>query len=124
MATKRTNVNPEFLYIPVEKIIVIDCLDRMKMFFDIMKTPVTYNALERMLTSYKKVKPDPANIKPIPVKKQVKGLAFMRTAFENGLKTYKREDVEEYLHELQVFCDYVQQQMPLIPYGKKRRPQV
>jgi ParB family transcriptional regulator, chromosome partitioning protein len=102
----------------------LDCPDRMKIFTDIMKTPVTYNSLEKMLIAYKKVKPDAANIKPVPVKKQVKGFASMKITFDNGLKTYIREDVEEYLHELQVFCDYVQQQVPNIPYGKKRRPQV
>ncbi|MCX5814559.1 MAG: ParB/RepB/Spo0J family partition protein [Proteobacteria bacterium] len=102
----------------------LDCPDLMTIFTDILKTPVTYIALERMLTAYKKVKPDPANTKPVSVKRQVKGLTSMKTVFEKGLGTYKREDVEKYLYELQVFCDFVQQQMPNIPYGKKRPPQV
>jgi ParB-like chromosome segregation protein Spo0J len=102
----------------------LDCPDCVKIFTDIMKTPVTYITLERMLTAYKKVKPDAVDMKPKTVKKQVKGLISIKTDFEKGLGTYIREDVEKYLHELLVFCDYVQQQMPKIPYGKKQRPQV
>ncbi|MCX5813833.1 MAG: ParB/RepB/Spo0J family partition protein [Proteobacteria bacterium] len=102
----------------------LECPDRMKIFTDILKTPVTYIILERMLTAYKKVKPDPADTKPITVKKQVKGILSIKTVFEKGLATYIREDVEKLLYELQVFCDYVQQHAPMIPYGKKRPPQV
>jgi hypothetical protein len=102
----------------------LDCPDLMKIFTNIMKTPTTYIALERMLTAYKKVKPDSGDPKPIPVKKHVAGLVSMKTAFENGLGTYVREDLEKLLDELQVFCDLVQQQVPMAPYGKKRPPQV
>ena len=102
----------------------LDCPDLSKIFQDIIKTPVTYIALENRLTAYKKVKPDPNNTKPVSVKKQVKGIASMKTTFEKGLGTYIREDVETLLEELQVFCDYVQQQAPKIPYGRKRPPQI
>ncbi|MCX5811526.1 MAG: ParB N-terminal domain-containing protein, partial [Proteobacteria bacterium] len=102
----------------------LDCPDRMKIFTDIIKTPVTYITLERMLTAYKQAKPDPNNTKPVSVKKHVKGLISIKTGFEKGLGTYIREDVEAFLYELQVFCDFVQQQAPMIPYGKKRPPQV
>jgi ParB family chromosome partitioning protein len=102
----------------------LDCPDLMKIFTNIMKTPTTYIALERMLAAYKKVKPDSGDPKPIPVKKHVAGLISMKTAFENGLGTYVREDLEKLLDELQVFCDLVQQQVPMAPYGKKRPPQV
>jgi ParB-like chromosome segregation protein Spo0J len=102
----------------------LDCPDLMKIFTDILKTPVTYITLESRLTAYKKVKPDTGKTKPVPVKKYVAGLVSMKTGFEKDLGTYVREDVEKFLHELLVFCDYVQQQVPKIPYGKKRRPQV
>jgi hypothetical protein len=102
----------------------LDCPDLMKIFADILKTPVTYTTLESRLAAYKKVKPDPGKTKPVPVKKYVTGLVSMKTGFEKDLGTYVREDVEKFLHELLVFCDYVQQQVPKIPYGKKRRPQV
>jgi hypothetical protein len=102
----------------------LDCPDLMKIFADILKTPVTYIALEKMLTAYKKVKPEPGKTKTVPVKKQVKDILSIKTVFEKGLGTYVREDVEKLLHELLVFCDYVQQQVPKIPYGKKQRPQV
>ncbi|MCX5811547.1 MAG: hypothetical protein NT178_03260 [Proteobacteria bacterium] len=93
----------------------LDCPDLMKIFNDILKTPVTYITLERMLAAYKKVKPDPNNTKPKSVKKQVKGLISIKTDFDKGLGTYIREDVEKFLYELQVFCDHVQQEMPNIP---------
>jgi len=102
----------------------LDCPDLLKIFTDILETPVTYKSLESRLTAYKKVKPDTGKTKPVPVKKYVAGLVSMKTGFEKDLGTYVREDVEEFLEELQVFCDYVQQQVPKIPYGKKQRPQV
>jgi ParB family chromosome partitioning protein len=102
----------------------LDCPDLMQIFTDILKTPVTYLTLENRLTAYKKPKPDPNNTKPVSVKRQVKGLVSIKTDFDKGLGTYIREDVEKYLHELLVFCDHVQQELPKIPYGKKRRPQV
>jgi len=102
----------------------LDCPDLMQIFTDILKTPVTYTTLENRLTAYKKPKPDPNNTKPIPVKKQVKSLASIKTTFDKGLGTYIREDVEKFLEELEVFCDHVQQEMPKIPYGRKRPPQI
>ncbi|MCX5811882.1 MAG: hypothetical protein NT178_04975, partial [Proteobacteria bacterium] len=102
----------------------IDCQDLKNIFDAILKTPVTNATLDRMLTTYKTVKPDPNNTKPVSVKKQVKGLVSMKTTFDKGLATYVREDVDKFLYELLVFCDYVQQEMPNIPYGKKRPPQV
>jgi ParB family transcriptional regulator, chromosome partitioning protein len=102
----------------------LDCPDLMTIFTNIMKTPVTYIALERILTAYKKVKPGPVNTKPKSVKKQVKGLVSIKTDFEKGIGTYIREDVEKYLYELQVFCNFVQQQTFITPYGKKQPPQL
>jgi len=102
----------------------LDCPDLMKIFADILKTPVTYIALEKMLTAYKKVKPGPVNAKPVPVKKYVANLATMKTGIEKDLLSYKREDLEKLLHELSVFYDFIQQQAPKVPYGQKKRPQV
>ncbi len=102
----------------------LECPDFKNIFDAVIITPVTNAILERMLTAYKKAKPDPNNTKPVSVKRQVKGLISIKTTFDKGLGTYIREDVEKYLHELLVFCDHIQQEMPKIPYGKKRRPQV
>ena len=102
----------------------LDCPDLSKIFQDIIKTPVTYITLENRLTAYKNPKPDPNNTKPKSVKKQVKGLISIKTDFDKGLGTYIREDVEKFLEELEVFCDHVQQEMPKIPYGRKRPPQI
>ena len=41
-----------------------------------------------------------------------------------GAAKYTRPDLVTLLDELQVFCDLVQQQVPMAPYGKKRLPQV
>jgi hypothetical protein len=84
----------------------LDCPDLMQIFTDILKTPVTYTTLESRLTAFKNPKPDPDNTKPKSVKKQVKGLVSIKTNFDKGLVTYIREDVENYLHELLVFCDH------------------
>ncbi len=102
----------------------LECPDLKNIFDAVIKTPVTNSTLERMLTAYKKVKPDPNNIKPVSVKKQVKGIESMKVTFDKGITTYIRKDVEEFLHELQVFCDYVQQQALKFIYGKKRQPLV
>jgi hypothetical protein len=102
----------------------LDCPDLMTIFTDILKTPVTYTTLAGRLTAYKKVKPEPTKTKPIPVLKQVKSIASIKTDFEKGIGTYIREDVEKYLYELQVFCNFVQQQTFITPYGKKQPPQL
>ena len=102
----------------------LDCPDCGKIFEAIMKTPVTYLALEKLLTAWKKPKPDSGDPKPIPMTKQVAGLVSIKTSFEKGVGTYVREDLEKLLYELQVFCDFVQQQVPLAPYGKEKPPQV
>jgi ParB family transcriptional regulator, chromosome partitioning protein len=102
----------------------LDCPDLKNIFDTVIKTPVTNATLERMLTAYKKVKPDLTNTKPIPVKRQVKDLVSIKTNFEKGIGTYIREDVEKYLYELQVFCNFVQQQTFITPYGKKQPPQL
>jgi ParB family chromosome partitioning protein len=102
----------------------LDCPDCIKIFETVIKTPVTNAVLEKMLTAHKTIKPATDNTKPISVKKQVESLESIIAAFDRGLETYKREDVEKYLYKLQVFCDHIQQEIPKIPYGKKKPPQV
>ncbi|MCX5806201.1 MAG: ParB/RepB/Spo0J family partition protein [Proteobacteria bacterium] len=102
----------------------LECPDLKNIFDTVIKTPVTNATLERILTAYKKIKPAPVDTKPKSVKKQVKGLISIKTDFDKGIGTYIREDVEKYLYELQVFCNHVQQEMFITPYGKKRPPQV
>ncbi|MCX5808094.1 MAG: ParB/RepB/Spo0J family partition protein [Proteobacteria bacterium] len=102
----------------------LDCPDLMKIFNAILKTPVTNAALNNLLTAWKKPKPDPVVIKLPSMTKQVTSLISVKTVFEKGVGTYVREDLEKLLYELQVFCDFVQQQVPLAPYGKEKPPQV
>ena len=69
----------------------LDCPDLMNIFRAVMQKPVTNAFLNNLLTEYKKVKPDPNNTKPIPVKKQFKGLASIKATFEKGLGIFVRE---------------------------------
>lgn len=65
----------------------LDCPDLKNIFDAVIKTPATNATLERMLTAYKKEKSDPNNIKPVSVKKQVKGIASMKATFDKGITT-------------------------------------
>ena len=62
----------------------LDCPDRDKIFEAIMKAPVTYLALEKLLTAWKKPKPDSGDPKPIPMTKQVANLRVTRSYIERG----------------------------------------
>ena len=93
----------------------LDCPDLMKIFTDIMKTPMTNATLERMLTAYKKVKPDSSNIKPKPMKKQVASLISIKTDIEKGAGTYTKPDLETLLDELRTFCALVEEQVQTAP---------
>jgi ParB family chromosome partitioning protein len=102
----------------------LDCPDLMKIYTYAIKTPVTNVTLERMLTAYKKIESNASKKKPKSMKKQVASLISFKTDIEKGFGTYVREDLEKLLYELQVFCDLIQQQVPVTPYGKKRPPQL
>jgi len=98
----------------------LECPDLSKIFKDIMKKPVTYNALESRFAAYKKVKPDPVGTKPKTMKRQVASLLSIKKSIEKNIGAYKREDLDKLLYELNVFRDYIQQQAPNAPYAKKR----
>ena len=93
----------------------LDCPDLMQIFTDIMKTPVTNATLERMLTAYKKVKPDSSGTKPKPMKKQVASLISIKTDIEKGAGTYTKPDLETLLDELRTFCALVEEQVQTAP---------
>jgi ParB family transcriptional regulator, chromosome partitioning protein len=104
----------------------LDNPDLMQIFTDIIKTPVTNTTLERMLTAYKKVKPDSSSTKPKPMKKQVASLISIKTDIEKGAGTYTKPDLETLLDELRTFCALVEEQVQTAPQGnaKPKPPQV
>ena len=100
----------------------LDCPDLMKIFTNIMKTPTTYIALERMLTAYKKDKPDPGDPKPIPMTKQVANLRTTRSYIEMGTWQYTKPDLQTYLDELLVLVSLIQQKVQTAPEPLPEKP--
>ena len=105
----------------------LDCPDRDKIFEAIMKAPVTYLALEKLLTVWKKVKPVPGVAKPLPMKKQIASLRSVESRIEMGAAKYTKPDLVTLLDELHVFCALVELRIPIAPEPapeKKKPPQV
>ncbi|MCX5809264.1 MAG: hypothetical protein NTX36_07825 [Proteobacteria bacterium] len=105
----------------------LDCPDRDKIFEAVLKTPVTYLALEKLLTAWKKPKPDPGKTKLIPMKKQIESLRSVESRIETGIAKYTRPDLQTLLDELHVFCALVELRIPIAPEPppeKKKPPQV
>jgi len=105
----------------------LDCPDRDKIFEAVMKTPVTYLALEKLLTAWKKPKPVPGKTKPLPMKKQIASLRSVESRIEMGFATYTRSDLETLLDELRTFSALVELRIPIAPEPtpeKKKPPQL
>ena len=108
----------------------LDCPTCDKIFEAVMKAPVTYLALEKLLTAWKKPKPDSGDPKPIPMTKQVAYLRTTRSYMEMGTWQYTKPDLEILLDELHVFCALVELRMQTAPElvpekpVKKKPPQV
>ncbi len=100
----------------------LDCPDLMKIFTNIMKTPTTYIALERMLTAYKKVKPDSGDPKPIPMTKQVANLRATRSYIEMGTWQYTKPDLEILIDELRAFLALAEQKVQTAPEPVPEKP--
>ena len=100
----------------------LDCPDLMKIFTNIIKTPTTYIALERMLAAYKKVKPDSGDPKPIPMTKQVANLRATRSNIEMGTWQYTKPDLQILLDELRNFCALVEQRVQTAPEPVPEKP--
>jgi len=105
----------------------LDCPDRAKIFEAIMKTPVTNSTLNNLLTVYKKVKPAPGKIKPLPMTKQIASLRSVESRIEMGFAKYTKPDLVTLLDELHVFCALVEMRIPIAPepaQEKKKPPQL
>ena len=105
----------------------LECPDRDKIFEAVMKTPVTYIALERMLTAYKKVKPEPGKTKSLPMTRQIASLRSVESRIETGFATYTKPDLQILVDELRTFLALVEMRIPIAPEPppeKKKPPQL
>ena len=105
----------------------LECPDRMQIFTNIMKAPVTNAALNNLLTAYKKVKPVPGVTRLVPMKTQIASLRSVESRIETGIAVYTRPDLETLLDELRTFSALVEMRIPIAPMpapGKKKPPQV
>ncbi|MCX5816697.1 MAG: hypothetical protein NTX75_10740 [Proteobacteria bacterium] len=105
----------------------LDCPDLVMIFQNIMKTPVTYLALEKLLTAWKKPKPDSGVTRLPSITKHVAVLRSVESFIEMGAKKYTRPDLQALLDELRVFCALVELRIPIAPEPepeKKKPPQL
>ena len=105
----------------------LDCPDRDKIFEAVVKAPVTYLALERLLTAWKKPKPVPGKTKPLPMKKQIASLRSVESRIEMGIAKYTKPDLVTLLDELRTFSAFVEMRIPIAPEPapeKKKLPQL
>ena len=105
----------------------LDCPDRDKIFEAVMKTPVTYLALEKLLTAWKKPKPEPGVTRLVPMKKQIASLRSVESSIETGIAKYTRPDLETLVDELRTFLALVEMRIPIAPMPaqeKKKPPQL
>jgi ParB family transcriptional regulator, chromosome partitioning protein len=105
----------------------LECPDRMQIFTNIMKAPVTNATLNNLLTAYKKVKPVPGVTKLMPMKKQIESLRSFESRIEMGFAKYTKPDLVTLLDELNVFRALIELRIPIAPEPapeKKKPPQV
>ncbi|MBA4419428.1 MAG: hypothetical protein C0392_16220 [Syntrophus sp. (in: bacteria)] len=88
--------------------------DFFTIFDEIMKTPVTNAKLEKMLTAYKKAKPEkePA---PVPMQKQVAHLQSIKSYIEREAGTYTKPDLQVLIEELRAFLASAEKQLAAAP---------
>jgi hypothetical protein len=68
-----------------------------------METPVTNVKLEKMLTAYKRRKPESTDQKPIPMKIKVASIEAAKTYFEKKTGMYTKNDLQTLAEELKIF---------------------
>ncbi|MCX5816379.1 MAG: ParB/RepB/Spo0J family partition protein [Proteobacteria bacterium] len=99
----------------------LDYPDLKKVFDSVITQPVTNSTLERMLT--RKSEPPKKPLHPKLSRQRTSVKNIMTTIEENAGK-YTKEDLEEFLHELYVLYDYIQQQASVAVSTKPRKPQL
>ena len=100
----------------------LECPDRMQIFTNIMKTPVTNATLNNLLTAYKKVKQEPGITKPLPMTKQIASLRSFESRIEIGFAKYTKPDLVTLLDELHVFCALVEMRISIAPEPAPEKP--
>ena len=100
----------------------LDCPDRDKIFEAVMKAPVTYLTLEKLLTAWKKPKPDSGDPKPIPMTKQVAYLRTTRSYIEMGTWQYTKPDLQILIDELRTFLALAEQKVQTAPEPAPEKP--
>ncbi|MCX5805483.1 MAG: ParB/RepB/Spo0J family partition protein [Proteobacteria bacterium] len=89
--------------------------DFFTIFDEIMETPVTNVKLEKMLTAYKRRKPESTYQKPIPIKKKVTVLQNAKSYFEKKTGMYAKSDIQTFLDELRVLVSFIEKQVETAP---------
>jgi hypothetical protein len=82
---------------------------------EIIETPVTNVKLEKMLTAYKKAKPDSTDPKPVPIKIKVASLQTIESYFEEKAGMYAKPDLQTFLDELRTLVSLIEQQVQAAP---------
>ncbi|MCX5805824.1 MAG: ParB/RepB/Spo0J family partition protein [Proteobacteria bacterium] len=105
--------------------------DFFTIFDEIMETPVTNVKLEKMLTAYKRRKPESTDPKPIPMKIKVASIEAAKTYFEEKAGMYTKNDLQTLAEELKTFLASIEKQIKTAPENvpvkqtdKKPVPQV
>jgi hypothetical protein len=89
--------------------------DFLTIFDAIMETPVNNTKLQQMLTEYKKIKPEPASQKLMPIKKRIAVLQNAKSYFEKNTGMYAKSDIQTFLDELKVLLSFMEEQLQAAP---------
>ncbi len=89
----------------------LDCPDRDKIFEAVTEKSVTNVDLERLLTAWKKPKPEPGTVKPVSLTQKASSLKSMRTDIEKSASPFKAADLQKFLDELQALVTLVQKRL-------------
>lgn len=79
----------------------LDCPESSVIFNAVMKKPVTNAVLTKLLTAWKKAKPD--STRPKSLTQQIKSISVTKTAIVESGKVYKQADLQKLLDTLKDF---------------------
>lgn len=88
-----------------------DCPFVTKLFEQVVKKPATNAVLENLLTDWKKPKSDQSSEKPVSLSKKVSSLKTWRNGIEKSTTTFKAEELQKFLDELQALVGVVQERL-------------
>ncbi len=85
----------------------LDCPDLMTIFEDIRKKPVTNLVLEKLLTAWKKEKPNRSPAKPVT--RHLASMKAWKASISKANGDYTKEDLEKLRDELAAMLEFVRQ---------------